>query len=142
MTFGCQNHFRFTYSCRQGRHDHKYNYRKLWHNQGIILWYWTILSTNLAAVVCVCVSVCVQNLTNFCPDALISTPNAPKKFPHSNIPIRYIWTALCVPLSFICYEKQQFIWKSSRFATCRNRCNVHGPSYCPRARQHTLAMTC
>ena len=26
-----------------------------------------------------CVSVCVQNLTNFCPDALISTPNVPKK---------------------------------------------------------------
>ena len=26
---------------------------------------------------CVCVSVCVQNLTNFCPYALISTPNVP-----------------------------------------------------------------
>ena len=32
MTFGYQNHFRFTYSCRQGLHDHEYNYRKLWHN--------------------------------------------------------------------------------------------------------------
>ena len=35
-----------------------------------------ILTTNLAAVVCVRVS--VQNLTNFCPHALISTPNVPK----------------------------------------------------------------
>ena len=69
-----------------------------------------ILTTNLAACVCVCVcvcvSVCVQNLTNFCPHVLISTPNVPIFFPHSNIPIRYIWTAFCVPLSIICYEKQ------------------------------------
>ena len=35
-----------------------------------------ILTTNLAACVSVCVS--VQNLTNFCPHALISTPNVPK----------------------------------------------------------------
>ena len=35
-----------------------------------------ILTTNLAAVVWMCVS--VQNLTNFCPDALISNPNIPK----------------------------------------------------------------
>ena len=34
-----------------------------------------ILTTNLAACVSVCVS--VHNLTNFCPDALISTPNVP-----------------------------------------------------------------
>ena len=34
------------------------------------------LTTNLAACVSVCVS--VQNLTNFCPHALISTPNVPK----------------------------------------------------------------
>ena len=33
-----------------------------------------ILTTNLAAVVCVC----VQNLTNFCPHAFISNPNVPK----------------------------------------------------------------
>ena len=40
----------------------------------------TILTTNLAAVVCVCVWMCVsvQNLTNFCPHALISNPNVPK----------------------------------------------------------------
>ena len=37
-----------------------------------------IITTNLAA--CVCVSVCVQNLTNFCPNALISTPNVPNYF--------------------------------------------------------------
>ena len=36
----------------------------------------TILTTNLAAVVWMCVS--VQNLTNFCPHALISNPNVPK----------------------------------------------------------------
>ena len=65
-----------------------------------------------------CVS--VQNLTNFCPHALISNPNVPKnlfafriqtfrKFcSHSKIPIRCLWTAFCVPLSFIFYEKQLF----------------------------------
>ena len=37
--------------------------------------YFYISTTNLAACVCVCV--CVQNLTNFCPYALISTPNVP-----------------------------------------------------------------
>ena len=39
-----------------------------------------ILTTNLAAVVCVCVCLCVcaQNLTNFCPNALISNPYVPK----------------------------------------------------------------
>ena len=37
-----------------------------------------IATTNLAACVCQCVCVCAQNLTNFCPDALISTPNVPK----------------------------------------------------------------
>ena len=35
-----------------------------------------ILTTNLAAVVCVCV--CAQNLTNFCPHAPISNPYVPK----------------------------------------------------------------
>ena len=35
-----------------------------------------ILTTNLAAVVCVCV--CAQKLTNFCPHAFISNPNVPK----------------------------------------------------------------
>ena len=35
----------------------------------------SISATNLDA--CVCVSVCLQNLTNFCPYALISTPNVP-----------------------------------------------------------------
>ena len=35
-----------------------------------------ILTTNLAAVVWLCVS--VQNLTNFCPHALILNPNVPK----------------------------------------------------------------
>ena len=29
------------------------------------------------ACVCVCVCVCLQNWTNFCPYALISTPNVP-----------------------------------------------------------------
>ena len=50
----------------------------------VIICYQQILTTNLAAVVCVCVCVCVwmcvsvQNLTNFCPHALISNPNVPK----------------------------------------------------------------
>ena len=35
-----------------------------------------ILTTNLAAVVWMCVS--VHNLTNFCPSSLISNPNVPK----------------------------------------------------------------
>ena len=39
-----------------------------------------IIEVDLAAVVCVCVSVCAQNLTNFCPHALISTPNVPNFF--------------------------------------------------------------
>ena len=34
------------------------------------------LTTNFAAVVWMCVS--VQNLTNFCPHALISNPHVPK----------------------------------------------------------------
>ena len=38
--------------------------------------FWHILTTNLAAVVCVCV--CAQKLTNFCPHALISNPYVPK----------------------------------------------------------------
>ena len=41
-------------------------------NQYFIL----ILTTNLAA--CVCVFVCAQNFTNFSPHALISSPNVPK----------------------------------------------------------------
>ena len=32
MTLGYQNHFRFTYSCRQGRHDNEYNYRSCNHS--------------------------------------------------------------------------------------------------------------
>ena len=32
MTFGYQNHFRFTYSCRQGRYDNEYNYRSCNHS--------------------------------------------------------------------------------------------------------------
>ena len=52
-----------------------------------------------------CVCVCVQNLTNFCPYALISTPNVRKFFSHSNFPIPYLWTAFCVPLSFVFFTK-------------------------------------
>ena len=44
------------------------------YGSALSLWVWSgyISTTNLAA----CVS--VQNLTNFCPYALISTPNVPK----------------------------------------------------------------
>ena len=63
-----------------------------------------ILTTNLAA--CVCVSVCAK-FDQFLPERSHFDAKRPKFFfPHSNIPIRYIWTAFCVPLSFICYEKQ------------------------------------
>ena len=48
---------------------------------------------------------CLQNWTNFCPYALISTPNVPYIFFTYNFPIPYLWTAFCVPLSFVFYEK-------------------------------------
>ena len=59
-----------------------------------------ILTTNLAA----CVS--VQNVTNFCPPLSFRLQTSRKCCSHSKIPIRCLWTAFCVPLSFIFYEKQ------------------------------------
>ena len=66
-----------------------------------------ILTTNLAACVCLCV--CAQNFTNFCPTLLFRLQTSQIFFPHSKIPIRCLWTAFCVPLFFIFYEKQWFI---------------------------------
>ena len=61
-----------------------------------------ILTTNLATCVC------VQNVTHFS-----------RKFcSHSKIPIRCLWTAFCVPLSHIFYEKQYFEW--SMYAECNS----------------------
>ena len=88
------------------------------------------LTTNLAACVSVCVS--VQHLTNFCPNALISTPNVP----HSKIPIRCLWTAFCVPLSFICYEKQSF---RMQIVTLRHSRVILKPAH-NSAQQRTTAM--
>ena len=66
-----------------------------------------ILTTNLAACVCLCV--CAQNFTNFCPTLLFRLQTSRKFCSHSKIPIRCLWTAFCVPLFFIFYEKQWFI---------------------------------
>ena len=63
-----------------------------------------ILTTNLAACVCLCV--CAQNFTNFCPTLLFRLQTYRKFCSHSKIPIRCLWTAFCVPLFFIFYEKQ------------------------------------
>ena len=80
----------------------------------------SILTTNLAECVCVCVCLCVcaQNVTHFIPYALISSSNFPNFFLHSKIPIRCLWTAFCVPLSYIFYEKQYFEW--SMYAECNS----------------------
>ena len=63
-----------------------------------------ILTTNLAACVCLCV--CAQNFTNFCPTLLFRLQTSRKFCSHSKIPIRCLWTAFCVPLFLIFYEKQ------------------------------------
>ena len=65
-----------------------------------------ILTTNLAA----CVSVCaVCKMWPISARALSFRLQTSRKFcSHSIIPIRCLWTAFCVPLSFIFYEKQWF----------------------------------
>ena len=61
-----------------------------------------ILTTNLAARVCVCVrKMCpISALT---PSFLLQTSRI--FFSHSKIPIRCLWTAFCVPLSYIFLRK-------------------------------------
>ena len=87
-----------------------------------------ILTTNLAAIVCVC----AQNLTNFCPPLLFRIHTSRKFCSHSKIPIRCLWTAFCVPLSFIFYEKRWFRMKivtlrRSRFAALWQINNSRNP---------------
>ena len=67
-----------------------------------------ILTTNLAAVVCVCVDVCqCAQFDQFLPARSHFESKRREKFSsHSKIPIRCLWTAFCVPLSCIFYEKQ------------------------------------
>ena len=65
-----------------------------------------ILTTNLADCVCVCVCVCVRKMwpiSALTPSFLLQTSRI--FFSHSKIPIRCLWTAFCVPLSYIFYEK-------------------------------------
>ena len=60
-----------------------------------------ILTTNLAACLCVRKILPISALT------LLFRLQTSRKFcSHSKIPIRCLWTAFCVPLSFIFYEKQ------------------------------------
>ena len=79
-----------------------------------------ILTTNLAAVVWMCVS--VQNLTNFCPHAFISNPNVPKKivriakFPYAAFGPLF---AFHYPLFFT--RNNDLECKSSRFAAVVRR---------------------
>ena len=63
----------------------------------------TILTTNLAACVCLC----VRKILPISPLTLLFRLQTSRKFcSHSKIPIRCLWTAFCVPLSFIFYEKR------------------------------------
>ena len=64
--------------------------------------------------VCVCVRACARapacvcvcaKCDPFLPDALISSSNFPNFFSHTKIPIRCLWTAFCVPLSYIFFTK-------------------------------------
>ena len=99
------------------------------------LCYLCTITTNLAACVSVCVS--VQNLTNFCPYTLSFRLQTSRKFcSHSKIPIRCLWTASCVPLSFICYEKQSF---RMQIVTLRHSRVILKPRH-NSAQQRTTAM--
>ena len=72
--------------------------------------------------VCVCVCVCMRNIWPISARTLLFRIQTSRKFcSHSKIPIRCLWTAFCVPLSFIFYEKQWFTMqivtlRRSRFA--------------------------
>ena len=78
-----------------------------------------ILTTNWAARARVraCVCVCVCKIWPISALTFSFRLQTSRKFcSHSKIPIRCLWTAFCVPLSFIFYEKQPFRMQSSRFA--------------------------
>ena len=72
-----------------------------------------ISTINLAA----CVSVCTI-WPSFARTLSFRLQTSRKFCSHSNIPIRYLWTAFFVPLSFIFFTKNNTLeCKSSRFAT-------------------------
>ena len=55
----------------------------------------------------VCVCVCVCKIGPISARTLSFRHQTSRKFfSHSNFPIPYLWTAFCVPLSFVFYEKQ------------------------------------
>ena len=89
----------------------------------------TILTTNLAACVCLC----VRKILPISPLTLLFHLQTSRKFcSHSKIPIRCLWTAFCVPLSFIFYEKRWFIMqivtlRRSRFAAVWQMDNSRNP---------------
>ena len=77
----------------------------------------TIITTNLAAVVCVCVCVSVCKSWPISAHTLSFRIQTFRKCcSHSKIPIRCLWTALCVPLTFIVTSNNDLECKSSRFA--------------------------
>ena len=88
-----------------------------------------ILTTNLAACVCLC----VRKILPISPLTLLFRLQTSRKFcSHSKIPIRCLWTAFCVPLSFIFYEKRWFIMqivtlRRSRFAAVWQMDNSRNP---------------
>ena len=54
-----------------------------------------------------CVCVCVCKIGPISARTLsFRHQTSLKFFSHSNFPITYLWTAFCVPLSFVFYEKQ------------------------------------
>ena len=99
----------------------------------LIALYWPILTTNLAAVVCVCVCVCVRKIWPISALTLLFRIHTSRKLcSHSKIPIRCLWTAFCVPLSLIFYDKRWFriqivTVRRSRFAALWQIINSRNP---------------
>ena len=55
----------------------------------------------------VCVCVCVCTIWPISARTISFRHQTSRKFfSHSNFPMPYLWTAFCVPLSFVFYEKQ------------------------------------
>ena len=63
---------------------------------------------------CVCVCVCVCKIGPISARTLSFRHQTSRKFfSHSNFPIPYLWTAFCVPLSFVFYEKNNNLeWRN------------------------------
>ena len=105
----------------------------MWHDIFTMLFCQVILTTNLAAVVCVCVCVCVRKIWPISALTLLFRIHTSRKFcSHSKIPIRCLWTAFCVPLSLIFYDKRWFriqivTVRRSRFAALWQIINSRNP---------------